>query len=222
MHDEFRVMVVASHPRELRDVEEEHPLVEALRGLTDEELAGVASSHLAVTHENGHVFLYADTLEGAEHARAAVELAMAKHNINGEITISRWHPIEERWEDPSIALPTTDDERAHERTRLDEQETAESDSWGHPEWEVRITLPTHHDARDFAARLESEGIPVIQRWRHVMVGANNEDEAAQLADRLRGEAPEGSEVVAQGSGAAVWEVAPGLQRRLAVFGGLGW
>lgn len=222
MHDEFRVVVAVPDPREVRGVENEHPLVEALRGLTDEELAGVASSHLAVTHEDGHVFLYADTLEGAEEARAAVERAMAKHDLKGEITISRWHPIEERWEDASVPVPTSDSERASERARLDEEETAESVRWGHPEWEVRITLPSHHDARSFAAQLESEGIPVLQRWRHVMVGANNEDEAAQLADRLRAEAPAGSEVVAQGSGAAAWEVAPGLTRRFAVFGGLGW
>jgi hypothetical protein len=215
-------MVVVDHPRELREEEETHPLIDALRGLTDEELSGVASSPLAVTHEHNHVFLYADSLEGAEHARAAVELAMQKRDLHGAITVARWHPIEERWEDPSVALPASDAERAAERKRLDEQETEESEQWGYAEWEVRVTLPTHHDAREFASRLQREGMSATQRWRHLMVGADNEDEATQLAERLRSEAPPGSEVVAEGSGAFAREFVPGVQRRFAVFGGLGW
>jgi hypothetical protein len=214
--------VVVDHPRELRDAEEAHPLIEALRGLTDEELSGVGSSRFAVTNEDNNVFLYADSLEGAEHARAAVELAMQKHDLHGDITVSRWHPIEERWEDPSVRLPASDTERSAERARLDEDESEESEHWGYAEWEVRVSLPTHHDAREFATRLESEGIPVTQRWRHLMVGADNEDQAAQLAARLRSEAPDGSEVVAEGSAAYAREVGPGLGRRFAVFGGLGW
>jgi hypothetical protein len=51
------------------------------------------------------------------------------------------------------------------------------------------------------------------------VGAANRDEAAELAERLRAEAPEGARVEVEPSGGAVWEVMPA--NPFAVFGGLG-
>ena len=118
----------------------------------------------------------------------------------------RWHPLEERWEDASAPLPATEAERSAEHARLEELETEESQQAGHAEWEVRITLPTHHDARAFAERLRSEGIPVKQLWRHMLVGANDEDDAAALAARLRTEAPAGSEITAEGNGLEYWRL----------------
>ena len=70
-----------------------------------------------------------------------------------------------------------------------------------------------------ADRLRDEGMPVVQRWRAVLVGAADEDSAAQLAERLKGEAPAGSEVTAEGSLRAVYEERP--WRPFAIFGGMG-
>ena len=47
----------------------------------------------------------------------------------------------------------------------------------------------------------------------------NQDEATALAERLRGEAPDGSTVEVEPGGAMVWEVSP--KNPFAVFGGLG-
>jgi hypothetical protein len=69
-----------------------------------------------------------------------------------------------------------------------------------------VTLPTHHDARTFAERLRAEGIPVNQRWRHLLVGANDEDDASALAERLRAEAPAGSEIHSEGNGLPYWQM----------------
>jgi hypothetical protein len=213
VHDEYRLRVAVQNPRELAS---------ALHDLPPSELPGWEQSHLAVTHEGDHLFIYADSLELGEEAQEAVRRALARSGLEGELTLWRWHPVEERWEDASLPLPTSDAERDAERYRLDETETAESLQAGYPEWEVRITLASHHDAQAFAAKLQAEGIPVLRRWRHLMVGANNEDEASALAERLRAEAPAGSEIVAMGSGEEPWQVVHGPAGRFAFFGGLAW
>lgn len=197
MHDEFRVQVRAQAPGEVLD---------ALKSLQVSDDARRELPRLAVTHEGDHVFLYADSLDAAAQAREVVQEALAEHHITGDLAVLRWHPLEERWEDASAPLPATEAECETEHARLEELETEESLSLHEPEWEVYVTLPTHHDARAFAARLRGEGIPVNQRWRHLLVGANDEDDAAALAKRLRVEAPTGSEIHAQGNGLEYWRM----------------
>jgi hypothetical protein len=207
VHDEFRVQVKAHEPKEV---------LAALHALENGADAHRELPRVAVTHEQDHVYLYADSLPAAEQARDVVRAALAQRGVAGALAISRWHPLEERWEDASAPLPATDGERAAEHARLEKLETDESIEAGHAEWEVRINLPTHHDARAFAERLRGEGIPVNQRWRHLLVGANDEDDADALAKRLRVEAPEGSEIVAQGNGLEYWR----MLHPYAVLGGI--
>ena len=145
---------------------------------------------------------YADSQDAAERTRAVVQEAMTQHGITGELSVRRWHPLEERWEDASVPLPASESERAVEHARLEEEETEESRRAGFAEWEVRVTCRLPGCAR-FAERLRGEGIPVNQRWRHLLVGANDEDDAAALAERLRTEAPAGSEILTEGSGLRV-------------------
>jgi hypothetical protein len=197
VHDEFRVQVRAQAPGKVLD---------ALKALQVADEAHRELPRLAITHEGEHVFLYADSAEAAEHAREVVAQAMAEHSIDGEVSVMRWHPLEERWEDASAPLAATEADRSAEHARLEELETEESRQAGHAEWEVRITLPTHHDARSFAERLRSEGIPTKQLWRHLLVGAGDEDDAAALAARLRLEAPAGSEITAEGNGLEYWQL----------------
>jgi hypothetical protein len=160
----------------------------------------------AVTHDRDDVFLYTDSLPSAERVRAVVEETVAREQLHAELQVARWHPLEEHWEDAAQPLPSSEEQRAVEHARLEEDETEESARAGYPEWEVRITLPTHHDAQAFAERLRAEGIPVGQHWRHLLVGANDEDDAAALAERLRGEAPAGSEIHAEGNGLPYWQM----------------
>ncbi|HEV2997654.1 MAG TPA: hypothetical protein VGX16_00990 [Solirubrobacteraceae bacterium] len=207
MHDEFRVRVEVQTPKEL---------MSALRAIEPDGEGHEDLGRLAVTHEGDHVFLYADSLTSAQSAQGAVERAMHEQGMEGAITLWRWHPLEERWEDAAVPLPSSEEERAAEHARLEQQEIEESRAAGFPEWEVRVTLPSHHDARDFAERLQGEGIPVAQRWRHLFVGAEDEDDAAALAERLRVEAPAGSEIVTEGNALPYWR----MLHRYAVFGGI--
>jgi hypothetical protein len=207
MQDEFRVR---AHTREAQRL---YGALEALDRGRDEH---GPLPRAVVTHDPDDVFVYVESLPDAERVRAVVREALAHERIEAELQTARWHHLEERWEDAAEPLPATDAERATDRrsmgspigqhARLEAQETAESERYHLREWEVRVTLATHHDARAFAERLRSEGIPVNQRWRHLLVGAEDEDDAAALAERLRAEAPAGSEIHSEGNGQPFWEM----------------
>ena len=87
-------------------------------------------------------------------------------------------------------MPQTGDEREAEHQRLEQEETRESVTTGHAQFEVRVELPSHHDAVHLADRLQAEGRPVIRRWKYLVLGANDSDDAEALARLIRQEAPE--------------------------------
>ena len=89
-----------------------------------------------------------------------------------------------------MPLPSTDEERAAEEQR---HEIAEERAGQH-EWEVRVDLPSLRETLDLARRLEDEGLDVHRRWRHLLVGAPTESRAAELADRIRSQAPAEAQV----------------------------
>lgn len=214
MHDEFRIDVEV--PRE-----HAHELLDALGSLGRGSLEGVSlPKHVAVSHEGGHVFMYADSQDDAASASAALGSILARLGIAAEPATHRWHPEEERWEDASEPLPSTGAEHEAEHARLESLETLESEQAGHPQWEVRVTLPTHHDAREFAERLESEGYPLRRHWRHLQLGARDEDDARALAARLQAEAPKGSSIETEGDAADAWAEVTAPARPFAIFGGL--
>lgn len=214
MHDEFRIDVEV--PRE-----HAHELLDALGSLSHGSLEGVSlPKHVAVSHEDGHVFMYADSQDEATSASAALDAILAQLGIEAKSAAHRWHPEEERWEEASAPLPSSGAEHEAEHVRLEQLETQESEDAGHPQWEVRVTLPTHHDAREFAERLESEGYPLRRHWRHLQLGARDEDDARALAARLQAEAPEGSSIEAEGDAADAWAEVTAPARPFAIFGGL--
>ena len=186
----------ALHEREVRD-----------------ELRDELGSRVAVSNDGPKLFLYADTRRAAEAGERALRDVLTEHHLTGEPELTRWHPVEERWESPEVDLS-----RAEEHARLEAEETAESREENVAEWEVRVELSSHHDAEEFAKRLEDEGATVTRRWRYLLVSANDSDDANALAKRIDAEAPEGATVhVEPGSGLA-WELMP--RNPFAIFGGL--
>jgi hypothetical protein len=215
VHNDFRIAVEVPHERA-------HELLSALQAQKRNGAGGAPSpEHIAVSHEDGHVFLYADSSEEAARARATVEAILSEKGIAAKLSSARWHPEEDRWEDATLPLPSTPAEHAAEHERLEQEETEESEQAGYPEWEVRVTLPSHRDAREFAQRLASEGIPVQRHWRHLALGTKDEDEAHALAERLRAEAPQGASFDVEGSAWSMWVEVNAPGRPFAVFGGLG-
>jgi hypothetical protein len=56
-------------------------------------------------------------------------------------------------------------------------------------WLVRAELPSRREAAALAGKLRSEGRSAIRRWNFLVIGASNEDDAQELADQVRREAP---------------------------------
>jgi hypothetical protein len=144
---------------------------------------------VAVSSDDSSVFLYAGTEDAAREADRVVREVMAQREVEADFALDRWHPIEEKWEDASVAMPQTAQQRQEEHQRLEDEETRESMATGVAQWQVRIDLPTHRDAVELAERLRGEGRSVARRWRFLIVGANNEDEADEIARMVEQEAP---------------------------------
>jgi hypothetical protein len=206
--DEYRVRVELTEPRRL---------LRALHEATVEESEREALGRVVASGEGEHVFLYADSEAAAFAVRDAVRRVMDEHGIDGALSLWRWHPLEERWEDATVPLPSTETQLEAEHERRIETEDEESGASRYAEFEVRVSLPTHHDAKELAERLQDEGIPSRRYWRHLLIGARDEDAAAVLAARVRSECPEGSETVVEAVGQPIWE----SMHPYAVFGGLG-
>jgi hypothetical protein len=138
------------------------------------------------------VFLYTRTQDAAVAARQSVADLLAVHGMQAEFTIERWHPVAEEWEAADARLPETSAEIQAERRELDASETSDSLASGVALFEIRVQVPAHRDAVALAARLQAEGYSVVRRWRFLVVGANNADQAEEFAARIRPEAPAGA------------------------------
>jgi hypothetical protein len=184
-----------------------------------EEMRVAAGQKVAISGDSEHLFAYADTEDAARDAQRVLSSLLDQDGIAATYDLARWHPIEEEWEPANVPLPSTPEEIQREHERLEAEESAESAAAGYAEWEVRVDLPSHHDAVHFAERLADEGYEVTRRWKYLVIGAANEDDAAELAERLGGEIPTGAQLHVEGGGEAAWEgVGP---NPFAVFGGLG-
>lgn len=188
MADEWRVEVdLADDPR--------RGLTERILGeRLDEEARERLGGRVIVTHDGPHLFLYSGSEQGAREAERMVRELVAAEEVPAEVALTRWHPDEEAWKDASQPLPRTEEERAAERERHLAAETREAAEEGGFDWEVRLDLPGRREAVELAERVRADGLPVFRRWKWVHVKALTEEGARELAERLRAEAPEGTEV----------------------------
>jgi hypothetical protein len=187
----------------------------------EDEIRERLGHRVAVSQAGPHVFLYAATQEHAEAAKEVVRQLLAQHHIHAQVLpLLRWHPVEERWEEASVELPRTPEEVETEHRRWEEHEAEEARELGYAEWEVRVDLPTHKDAIALAKRLNGAGIrPIVRRWKYLLIGAANDDEARGLAERLRAEAPQEASVTAEPSWTIIWELT--AKNPFAMFSALG-
>jgi hypothetical protein len=152
---------------------------------------------VAVSADGPSIFLYAGSENGAREADRVARDLTAKHGLSADFALDRWHPDEEEWESADATMPQTGQERAAEHERLEEDETRESLATGKAQFEVRVELPSHHEAVQLADRLKAEGRVVIRRWTLLVLGANDSDDANALADAIRRQAPADAEVEVQ-------------------------
>ena len=145
--------------------------------------------NVAVGAGDSQIFLYTGTEIAAREAERVARDVLGRRDIQAAFALHRWHPIEEEWEKPDVAMPQTEAERQAEHQRLEDEETATSLASGTAQWEARVGCPSHRQAVALASKLRGEGREVVRRWKFLAVGANNEDEARKLAEQIRREAP---------------------------------
>jgi hypothetical protein len=185
----------------------------------EHDLENSFGDRVIVSKNGSEVFCYTGTREQADQAERVVRSLADEHGWTLTAALTHWHPDSETWEDPDKPLPESDDERDDEHQKLIERERREAQETGTAQWEVRVDLPSHGEAVRFAEKLEAEGLSVVRRWKYLVVGATDEDNAKELAERLRSEAPSGSEVTAEGSWQALYADRP--KSPFSIFGGLG-
>lgn len=176
----------------------------ALQSLREHEVADDVRRRLghrvAVSADGPRVFLYAGTEDAAREADRVVRQVLAERGLGADSALDRWHPAKEEWQDAGVPLPQSDEQRAAEHQRLEAEETQESLATGHAQFEVRVELPSHRAAVALADRLQAEGRPVIRRWKFLVLGANDSDDARDLAEVIKREAPAGATVQVEEAG----------------------
>ena len=181
------------------------------------EARGALGDRVIVSHEGDRLFAYAATAGEAREAERVLRERLAEHGLGASSELTRWHPESESWEPADVPLPRTPEEHAAEREEVEAREREESEERGLDQWEVRVELDGHSETVELADRLEAEGVRLVRRWKFLVAGAETEDDANELAERIRREAPPGTKVIAEGSQASAWaQLHP-----FAVFGGLG-
>ena len=170
--DDWRVSVTVTDEAEARRI-----LVALNDRDVHDELRGELGGRVAVSSDGPTVFVYADTRRSAEAARGALATVLEEEDASGSARLDQWHPIEERWEDANVPLPSTEVERQTERARLDADDEATSLATGIAQWEVRVELDSPHAAEALADELERDGRSTIRRAEFLLVGANDRDDA---------------------------------------------
>jgi hypothetical protein len=169
----------------------------------EEDVGAEMGGRVAVSRDEDELFLYADTEDAARAAERVVRADLDAHGWRATVDLTRWHDDAEEWKPADVPLPVTEAERAAEHAELVAKEDADTASDSTAEWEVRVDLPSHREAKRLAERLKADGVEPVRRWKYLFVGAPDEDQARAWADELRATLPEGSEVTVEATFASV-------------------
>jgi hypothetical protein len=193
---------------ELGDEGGHEALGQRLRSLDlDDDARKRLGDRVIVTRDGGWLFLYAGSEEQAEEAEKVIRELLGAEGLSAQVSLTRWHDVEEAWKDASVPLPETEQEIREEERRREAAEERETELEGRPEWEVRVDVPSLRDTLELADKLKGEGMKVHRRWKHLLVAAPSEEGAAELGKKIEGEAPKGSEVTVvptEGAPHPVW------------------
>jgi hypothetical protein len=182
--DDWRVTVKFSdvtHARKAARAIREHHL--------DAEVRRRQGTSVVVSADGPAVFLYADSEDTAREADRIVREVLIQHQLTDDgFALDRWHPDEQEWQDASIPMPDRDEGQAAGYQDLVDDQAQQSAAAVQARWEVRVELPSRHQAIEITRRLQAEGHPVFRRGKYLIVGAASEDEASALSQSIRQQA----------------------------------
>jgi hypothetical protein len=181
------------------------------------DLASSFHDQVFLDRHGAEVRAYSSDQVQAEKVEELVNSLADKHGWQIETKLFEWDEAETEW--VATSKDISHDARhgaAHKKVISDER--ASSLAHGYPDWEVKVECPSHHDVLALSETLTKENISNAHRWRYLVIGALDEDQANQLAERVRKEAPEGTTTLVQGSRQATLADRPA--NPFAVFGGM--
>jgi hypothetical protein len=181
MDDGWRVCIVFGVlPRSLHSFRQ--ALISALGSRLGDQVA-VSSSRWGT-----RIFLYAPTAGSADEAAQVAREVLARRNLSAPVRTEFWSPRNQEWRDaadePSFD-PAAERQALHEVRQ--ERERQASVMSGRPAREVWVELPSHDDVMALAGYLTARGWRVRPHRRHLIVGADCEDDAKSLARELAGD-----------------------------------
>ena len=143
---------------------------------------------VAVSSSKTRIFVYAPSIGSADEAAQVAREVLARHDVSALVRTEFWSVREQEWRDvadESSADPVAERQALHEARQ--ERERQASVTSGRPAWEVRVELPSHDDVVRLAGHLAAQGWRVRPHRRHLIVGADCEDDAKSLARELSGD-----------------------------------
>ena len=189
MADEWRVEV------HLEDEGHGLTLGDRLKSLDlDDEARKRLGEKVIVTRDGARMFLYTDSEASAGRAEEVTKELAGSEGLDAKTRITRWDPDADEWVDPGTPRPQSEVERVAEQRQAEKREEREAAATGKYELELRVDLESLGDTRELAERLDEKGIKHHRRWKHVLIPAATEDQAAELADRVRELAPGETEI----------------------------
>src|SRR5579859_8130069 len=181
MDDGWRVCIVFGVlPRSLHSFRQ--ALISALGSRLGDQVA-VSSSRWGT-----RIFLYASSAGSADEAAQVAREVLARHEVSAPVRTEVWSPRDQEWRD-AAAGPSSDPvaERQALHEARQERERQASVTSGRPAREVWVELPSHDDVVALAGYLAAQGWRVRPHRRHLIVGADCEDDAKSLARELSGD-----------------------------------
>ena len=134
------------------------------------------------------IFVYAPSAGSADEAAQVAREVLARRDVSAPVRTEFWSVREQEWRDAAdepSADPVAERQALHEARQ--ERERQASVTSGRPAWEVRVELPSHDDVVRLAGHLAAQGWRVRPHRRHLIVGADCEDDAKSLAGELSGD-----------------------------------
>jgi hypothetical protein len=172
--DEWRVEI------DLDDEQHGYGLGERFRSHDlDDEARKRLGRRAIVSRDGPRVFLYTGTEAQAREAERIARELVAADELTADIDVTRWDAESEDWVYPSGVNAEA----------VDDEPLAEEDF----PWLLTIELDSRGDASAVEDLLRVEAAdPVHRRWHYVTVDARTEDDANELANRIRDRLPEGA------------------------------
>jgi hypothetical protein len=146
------------------------------------------SGQVRVSSSGTEIFLWAPTAGSADEAAQVAREVLARHDVSAPVRTERWNRRDHEWRDV-MDEPDADiaAELQAEHEYFQEQERESSRRAGFPAWQVRVEVPSHRDVVVLAGHLAAQGWRVRRRRRHLLVGADCEDDAKSLIRELSGD-----------------------------------